>query len=1069
MPLVTMPQDEPITGERTFAPAPLTENPKPPSPYPWDERWSAKLATMNPLSAAVRHGFMPDREPVQGYNPLTDEDLTGYDPRTFAFSTSPEQTQDIKTRTDAIREDERIAGTMGTGEGLAAGAVGVLGNPVYAPGVLVAPQSIAAMILMETGAEVLNESLLHSQQPERTFEESALNVGAVATFTGVLGGTVARLATRAEVKRAQEAVRNAAVDAEIDARSGKLAESEFNSNDRSAGAAETPKTTLDQETPVRDRVIGPIVNPSEKLGGKVVTTPAGRAMTESLSPAHRRNMQSVQDNYRTKAHEQGIGTPYTFQSLAGQADADMVRYNVIADQQYKLYVRANQDGENLLTKEQFNEEVARAMRRADRHEIPQVAEVARLYRKIENPRFDEEVELGMHGREMQDEYLNAVRQAERADDYAPNPSDVLKPVGADSYFPRVYLRKALDDQGTVSKFLTSATGRMVERLTAGPGNEPRRFIAKVKYKGVQGPVQPGVELPEDVVGYHPGLTHAEFVDLSESAKLAGLEVESVGTAKMDLKAAEELANDIAHDIVSNMKGGIVDPLSADYILPIAGSRHARTLGMFTDEELDMMGILANDAPAVLSMNTKARTRDRAMFRLFGDDRLGQWSRDVKKDYQPLIREAQRTGDVKREKELTELLNRDLKDVANLRGLMKGTFQMAEDPAGVAANISRIVRGVNTTTLLAPTVVTNLTDLAAPAIRHGAARVLREMGWKFIPGNYAAAKKVAQKYGLAVQAFEGTRFAQMAEVSPGGGNWYAKLLSGFGKVSGMNALTDLAETMASMVASRHIFDLLADFDKLGKDGIAFLAEIGITPDIAKPMLKELTEQGTHYKGVFDPQTLNWSNQEIAEIYLNAIRRDVRLGVVMPGLTDVPYWMNKGGAFEEFKLLAQFQRFPVASTNILMARGLQKADAQTMSGALLMLAMGGMVEAIKSGARGEDLTEREMGDFMVGGADRSGIFGWPMVLLAAGHSVAFNGKSSRYIEREPWSIFMGPSIGPIYDTARRVSRIGRDAVDVNKDVKPNDVWNAAKGVPFLNTLHLIDLIRLTVDGPGWRDNK
>ncbi|MCB1925829.1 MAG: hypothetical protein KDJ27_19165 [Gammaproteobacteria bacterium] len=1025
MPLFETPDDAFYLGERNPYTDPKSE------PQPWHEKWAAGLAQQNPLSGLVRYGIQPSRPPEPGYNALDDDDLRDYDPRDFIGAKSPQETQDIKDRTDRQRADREML-SQNRGVEIASGVVGAFGNPVLWPGLALAPHTIAGAMALEAGSEVMSEMILHQQQPERTTLESAINVGAATVVAGAFGALAARMSP-AEIANAEQAV----------AREAHTGEHAVEQQPLSVGAAEVQRTTLEQES----LATGPFNFMADLPGiGRLATAPGGRVMTESQSPTMRRFVQEVETIYRTNAHEQGIAQPLTFQSLMGQADADDAFMLKAFDQQFAAFRRAG----GQLTEDQFDEAVQSAMRNGDQHAIPQVAEVARTYRKLISPKFDEAVQSGAYGNGAMERYARAVQEAEDADDFIPTPSQVLRPKGATSYAPRIYSREALRDPAKRAAFRTLLQGKLLDAITTSGANRSSRMVIKIP-------------ADQTVDGGKPGFAIIEADEIGRYRKLyPDLQVVTGGMRSFD--AVRSDADKIAAAILDNIEGGPVDTLALDYIVPKAGALHQRTLDFITDQELERVGVLVKSARDVIRHHNREMIRELSFGRLWGERDLRGLKREVDLEYEPLIRSAEAAGSLDEIEKLKAARANDERTIDLFRDRMTGTHQTPQDPTSIGTNISRGLRVYNTVTLLLGTLLANLGDVVAPALRHGSTPVLKELGsYLTNVSRFKQAKEIANTFGLAVESVTGARISAIMEGAGPQTQMQAKALQFFGKVSGMNLLTDIAQTASAMVGSRRIAKLSADYANLQTKDIARLAEIGIDEPMARRIADQWSQFAQNTRGVMDPRTMHWDDKEAALLFENAVRRDTRLTIVQPGIIETPAWMDSGEFGEFGKLLGQFARFNYSVTQRWLVAGWQRRDAEFFSGMLSLLVMGAVTESLKSGVRGDDVTDKQASEMLVGAIDRSGVLGLPGIVLSAGYGLATGNRASRYLVREPWEAFTGP--GPSH-AARVTYSLGKLVVGEGNE---NDMWTVLKGVPYLNTLHFIDLLRLAADGPGWRDKQ
>jgi len=172
-------------------PSDIANQPEGPTPTVM-ERLNAGLWLQNPVTAAVYGATNPDDTPLPGYNPLTDEDLTDYDPMMFIDSNNPATTKFIK---DEVDQEQRWRDTAG-GWGEAFGAIS---NPLlWAGGAAIAPLKLGVVgtALAEAGIETGSEIILQKQQRSRTLTETAINVASAYGVTHMLGAAIQGVSNR---------------------------------------------------------------------------------------------------------------------------------------------------------------------------------------------------------------------------------------------------------------------------------------------------------------------------------------------------------------------------------------------------------------------------------------------------------------------------------------------------------------------------------------------------------------------------------------------------------------------------------------------------------------------------------------------------------------------------------------------------------------------------------------------------------------------------------------------------------------------------------------------------------
>jgi len=324
----------------------------------------------NTFVNAAAKGFELNKQfdPVENYNPF-DSDIKGYElySESFIESNSPEHTQYLKSEIDReIQNQQTIAdgGITGVVASIAAGIT----DPIYWPLMLtgVGQARVAATtaqagtkaFIAGAAAEVPAEILKSELQETRTLEQSALNVGGSAVFSGLLGVGINKLTRNVpELKVDQVKVEKELQEYVNSPEPGTL----------SMGAAQVEvlsKEDLD--------LVG--------LGGleKIPVSPLIRTQTSPAVETQRVVSQMMETPLISKGAVKGIKTAPeggTVETRIKSWDYNLFEgLNSVKDN-YVKYKKANKG--KALPKADFRREIGKAMRRGDKHQIPEVAEAAR--------------------------------------------------------------------------------------------------------------------------------------------------------------------------------------------------------------------------------------------------------------------------------------------------------------------------------------------------------------------------------------------------------------------------------------------------------------------------------------------------------------------------------------------------------------------------------------------------------------------------------------------------------------------------------------------------------------------
>jgi len=363
--------------------------------YGTGEVIQAAFENENSLVSWAAEGFSTGEafEPVKDYDFY--DDISGYEPYADAFidSESPGQTAHIKMQLDRELQNKEILNASGVGGVVSQIAAG-LTDPIYLPLLFAKPyqagMSARNAFATEAAAggmlEALAEGAKHQTQKTRTLTESAFNVGGAALFSGVIGAGASKMKK-----------------AEFDSMAKKMDEVLADPSPRSVGAAEVDNITDDSL-----QIIG------EGIVKKARVSPMVRMATSNSRTSRLIINQMAENSLVIKGAKEGetaIPTGGSAETRIKVWDGNLAAGITALDDAYMKYrgtkntslrqaARATNDllggrGE-MLKPSDFRIEVGKAMRRGDKHKIPEVQEAAEAMRKeLFNPLKDAAINEGV--------------------------------------------------------------------------------------------------------------------------------------------------------------------------------------------------------------------------------------------------------------------------------------------------------------------------------------------------------------------------------------------------------------------------------------------------------------------------------------------------------------------------------------------------------------------------------------------------------------------------------------------------------------------------------------------------
>lgn len=349
----------------------------------------------------------------------------------FARARNRSQFSAIKGNIDREKSDERIMADAGGAGVVAALAAGMIDPTILLPGGSIYRSVKGGVSVMRTAGSAAawgaaqgaaSEAILQGTQITRRPEEWLTSIGSSAVLSGILGAGAGALLSKGERIAAERAL--------DEARGGVMADIPM---PKSGGAAVSDVRT--------NEMVGFGLN---KIPGYTKMSPTMRVMSSGLQESRRVLGDLAVLALDTVDNRKGITA--AFEGVPVEAEVMRLReqmlYNSLKEQD-RLYneYRFGAEGGSLvergmnrvqgvlgqetgmLTVNQFREEVAKAMRRGDAHDTPQVQAAAQHIRK------------------------NVIEPLlKRAQDAELLPKD-LKVKGAESWFMRMYNRDMIEANG----------------------------------------------------------------------------------------------------------------------------------------------------------------------------------------------------------------------------------------------------------------------------------------------------------------------------------------------------------------------------------------------------------------------------------------------------------------------------------------------------------------------------------------------------------------------------------------------------------------------------------------------
>tara|TARA_R110002020_G_scaffold18231_2_gene63999 strand:+ start:6572 stop:9754 length:3183 start_codon:yes stop_codon:yes gene_type:complete len=437
--------------------------------------------------------------------------------------------------------------------------------------------------------------------------------------------------------------------------------------------------------------------------------------------------------------------------------------------------------------------------------------------------------------------------------------------------------------------------------------------------------------------------------------------------------------------------------------PLAISRHFRTrelrLSKADEERLAELGFIETDLFVLQRLYFNSVAPDIELTKVFGDPMMSgfKWAPDsgysqginqIAEEYNKRIAKSRSKSNKKKlEKERDEVIQ----DLKAGRDLLRGTYGLPDDPQRAFSRGVRMVKLFNSMTMLTGALAA-VPDIARILMTSGINRGFRT-SWDMFTNVLSTevlkhSRNQAYLSGEALDMVLGSRAMSMYDLENAFGV-FNKLEKGvsrtgnmyFTYINLMNPWNTMMKSWASAVNGTRMLEEIENWivkGKISKNDKAKLLNSGIDEDAARKIWAQYQKHGlgkgankTDWKEVRIANTEMWDDEAraTADMFHNALGRDINITIVTPGKGEVPLWFNN----EMGGVIIQFKKFAAAATQRMLMRGMQEKDAAFFGGVLMLLAAGAMVDATRQRAFNRSYAKKPFGQKIVDAFDRSGLGG------------------------------------------------------------------------------------------------
>jgi hypothetical protein len=354
------------------------------------------------------------------FDPISHIEGTEYEDHAeaFIYADNDQEIAEVKERIDRQKQDRQILSESGWVGILSSMAAGILDPTILIPGTAgVKAASTGARIAkgLGTGAALgtaavgTQEAILQATQDVRTKEETMLAVAAGGILGGILGGAIGGLSkgTKKVVEKELKNIIGGTEETPIPIEKANFV------GPRSIGAAEAVLSPAEEGLAGVGKV-GGLGEKAVRESIPLIHTPVTEGLTSPSAQMRRFTSDFFQHNFILGKNLKGQPNSIAIESLMKLDEADIGAFQKQSKDAYLKYaglegkafrnVRGAIQGitaRDKLTHKQFQEQVAKAMRRGDDHTIPEIKEVAQAARKKIDKVFKELQELDLIGENVQ--------------------------------------------------------------------------------------------------------------------------------------------------------------------------------------------------------------------------------------------------------------------------------------------------------------------------------------------------------------------------------------------------------------------------------------------------------------------------------------------------------------------------------------------------------------------------------------------------------------------------------------------------------------------------------------------
>lgn len=819
------------------------------------------------------------------------------------------------------------------------------------------------------------------------------------------------------------------------------------------GAAAVRGTTLEDESFAKGGQA--VAAADNKLLPHWLSAPNLRVMSASPFVESRRLMQRIVSigGGTLNKNMKGVATPTSVEMVANQIShtRDLKTARAIDD----LFADYTKDpanaGPNQLNKYQFGAEALKALSNGDKHEIPQVSQLAKVVR----PFLDDD---------------HAMLQK-----IAPDADYSMLHKTAESYAPRVWDNdKITADRSNFERFLQDHfknNPKTVEVPEAKVKMEPKAATGnkKVDSEAVQA-------LGERIKENNAARREIQAVLKAEPdhpQMKAALEAREVERAKLKAELADHTKSEEMQPGVGPPKPIFRDPaeIKAAVQDTLDNIQHAvrgtadvgtgvRNPKSAQDRKLDVTDNaarpwLSSDFESTMKAYNRSMVPHIEMHRQFGSVTLESEIQQIS-DAARVQMERAGNDDAAKAK-IVKARESDINDIALARDRVLGQAGVRNDATSSIVKGASLIRQVNYVRSLGGQLFSALPDQGRLVGHYGLANTAKTNAQFLASSEFRnIAIKDAQEMGTATDVALHTREHSIEGtgdngVAAGGrfGAFAQKGTALFTKMSGI-AHWDSYMRVMSTVMEQNAIKRLIDGESMSAFERSKLAAHGIGDEDLAAIKSQWAKYGSDEGGMSRARTSLWDDKDAAQKVEQAVQNAASNNAFFVGKGDMPSFADK----QFGKFMFQFKGFVMASVQRLVqpiAQGVAHGDVMAYNGIAAMLALGGLRYYLKEKAAGRDpdLSPRNFGSEMLQG---SGLLAFLPDIYDPIAGMTHLPRFSKFKDHTWEETLGGPSMGELDTLGNVLSSV------TSGQMRAQDLHKMRQLLPFQNLFYVNRLFNM-----------